>query len=81
MSLPEVNVSAEDGTVFLKPTGHFDEIAARLIDELVSSTAGACARVVVDLRSLAPGRHAGLRLLPVIERRATVIRGMEQLER
>lgn len=71
----EVNVSAEGGTIVLEPVGRFDEVAARLVEELVRSTKGACARVVVDLRSLAPGRHEGLRLLPVIEQRATVLRG------
>jgi len=69
-----LNVSAEEDTIVLEPRGRFDEVAARLLDDLVRVAADACIRVVVDFGRLGPGQHDGLRLLPVIERRNLVMR-------
>ena len=74
MAKSVVNVTADEDTIVFEPTGKFDEVAARLLDEMVRIAVGACSRVVVDFGHLGPGRHDGLRLLPVIERRNTVMR-------
>lgn len=74
MAKSVLNVSAEKDTIVFEPTGRFDEVAARLLDELVQIAADACGRVVVDFGHLGPGRHDGLRLLPVIERSPAVMR-------
>ena len=74
MSKSVVNVRADKDTIVFEPRGRFDEVAARLLDEMVTIAVSACSRVVVDFGYLAPGRHDGLRLLPVIERRNTVLR-------
>lgn len=69
-----VNVRADEDTIVFEPTGRFDEVAARLLNDMVAIAADACSRVVVDFVHLGPGRHDGLRLLPAIQRRNTVMR-------
>ncbi|HEX7167905.1 MAG TPA: hypothetical protein VF230_13085 [Acidimicrobiales bacterium] len=72
---PSVNVTGEGDAIVVRPTGRFDDRAARLVSELVASARRACVEVVVDLRGVGPGQHAGLRLLPIAAR--TTVRRYE----
>lgn len=59
-----MNIIGNGAAILVRPTGHFDDRAARLVSELIASARGADIEVVLDLRGLGPGQHPGLRLLP-----------------
>lgn len=69
-----VNVTENDGTIVLEPTGRFDREAARLLGELVEVASRADAAVVVDFGHAGPATRDGLALLPAIEARAAAVR-------